>query len=76
MARRSQTTTVAITKVAEVMPTQRIRVGEQSDQRTSNCRIERHRMVNSVLAADLAGGVHALAIHADAPGESGRSKTP
>jgi BolA protein len=37
-------------------------------------RIERHRMINAVLAADLAGGVHALAIHADAPGESGRSK--
>jgi BolA protein len=32
-------------------------------------RIERHRMVNAVLAAELAGGVHALAIHASAPGE-------
>jgi BolA family transcriptional regulator, general stress-responsive regulator len=32
-------------------------------------RIERHRMVNTVLAAELAGGVHALAIHASAPGE-------
>jgi BolA protein len=28
-------------------------------------------MINSVLAAELAGGVHALAIHAAAPGEGG-----
>jgi BolA protein len=34
-------------------------------------RIERHRMINEVLTAELAGGVHALAIHASAPGESG-----
>jgi BolA family transcriptional regulator, general stress-responsive regulator len=34
-------------------------------------RIERHRMVNAVLSAELAGGVHALAIHAAAPGEAG-----
>lgn len=32
-------------------------------------RIDRHRMINSTLAAELAGGVHALAIHAKAPGE-------
>ena len=32
-------------------------------------RIERHRLVNSALADELAGGVHALAIHASAPGE-------
>ena len=32
-------------------------------------RIDRHRMINTVLADDLAGGVHALAIHASAPGE-------
>lgn len=32
-------------------------------------RIERHRMINACLAAELAGRVHALAIHADAPGE-------
>jgi len=32
-------------------------------------RIERHRMVNTALAAELAGRVHALAIHANAPGE-------
>jgi BolA protein len=32
-------------------------------------RIERHRMVNTALAQELAGGVHALAIHAAAPDE-------
>jgi BolA protein len=32
-------------------------------------RIERHRMINQTLSDDLAGGVHALAIHAAAPGE-------
>jgi BolA protein len=32
-------------------------------------RIERHRMVNQALAAELAGSVHALAIKALAPGE-------
>jgi len=32
-------------------------------------RIERHRMINTALADELAGGVHALAIHASAPGE-------
>jgi BolA protein len=36
-------------------------------------RIERHRMINSTLAAELAGGIHALAIHAAAPGEGGAS---
>jgi BolA family transcriptional regulator, general stress-responsive regulator len=33
-------------------------------------RLERHRMINAALASELAGGVHALAIHAAAPGES------
>jgi BolA family transcriptional regulator, general stress-responsive regulator len=32
-------------------------------------RIERHRMINAALAAELAGSVHALAIKAEAPGE-------
>ena len=32
-------------------------------------RVERHRMINSALAAELSGNVHALAIHAQAPGE-------
>jgi BolA family transcriptional regulator, general stress-responsive regulator len=33
-------------------------------------RIERHRMINATLSSELAAGVHALAIHATAPGES------
>jgi BolA protein len=35
-------------------------------------RIERHRMVNFILANELKAGVHALAIDAKAPGEGGR----
>jgi BolA protein len=34
-------------------------------------RIERHRMINATLSEELAGSVHALAIHAQAPGEGG-----
>ncbi len=33
-------------------------------------RLERHRMINAVLESELAGGVHALALHVSAPGES------
>jgi BolA protein len=33
-------------------------------------RIERHRMINTLLAPELAGSVHALAIKAHAPGET------
>ena len=35
-------------------------------------RIERHRMINATLAQELAGSVHALAIHAHGPGEKPR----
>ena len=34
--------------------------------------LERHRMINPVLSTELAGSVHALAIHATAPGEEDR----
>ncbi|WP_424360614.1 BolA family protein [Methylocystis parvus] len=34
-------------------------------------RVERHRMVNALLAQEIAEGVHALAIGAKAPGEAG-----
>jgi len=37
-------------------------------------RIERHRMINAALAAELQGGVHALAIHASAPGEGSKGQ--
>jgi BolA protein len=40
-----------------------------SDAFKNKTRIERHRMINGILSAELAGGVHALAIHATAPGE-------
>jgi BolA protein len=33
-------------------------------------RVERHRMINAALAGELAGSIHALAIHAKAPGEA------
>jgi BolA protein len=33
-------------------------------------RIERHRMINAVLAGELAAFIHALAIKAEAPGEA------
>ena len=34
-------------------------------------RVERHRIVNEALAEELAGPIHALAVHASAPGEAG-----
>jgi BolA family transcriptional regulator, general stress-responsive regulator len=37
-------------------------------------RIERHRMVNALLAEELAGRVHALAISAKAPEEEGLAR--
>ena len=40
-----------------------------SDAFKGKSRIERHRMVNAALAAELSGSIHALAIHANAPGE-------
>lgn len=43
-----------------------------TDAFNGKSRVDRHRMVNQLLATELAGGVHALAIHAYAPGESPR----
>ena len=40
-----------------------------SDAFRGKSRLERHRMINTLLADELAGGVHALAIHAAAPDE-------
>lgn len=39
-------------------------------------RLERHRAVNAVLAAELAGGIHALALSALAPGEATGTAQP
>jgi BolA protein len=36
-------------------------------------RLQRHRLVNEALVDELKGGVHALAIHAEAPGEGDAS---
>jgi BolA protein len=47
------------------------RVHIVSDAFRGKSRIERHRMVNETLSSELASGVHALAIHASAPGEGG-----
>ncbi len=33
-------------------------------------RLDRHRMINQALSEELAGGIHALAIEAAAPGET------
>ena len=40
-----------------------------SDAFTGKSRVDRHRTINSLLAAELADSVHALAIEAKAPGE-------
>ncbi len=37
---------------------------------TGQSRVQRHRLVNDALAAELKGKVHALAINAYAPGEA------
>jgi len=42
-----------------------------SDAFKGKTRLERHRMINQLLATELAAGIHALAIHATAPGEGG-----
>jgi BolA protein len=40
-----------------------------SDAFVGKSRVERHRMINALLAEELAGRVHALAISAKAPAE-------
>jgi len=42
-----------------------------SDAFKGKSRVERHRIINGILSCELSGGVHALAIHAAAPGEGG-----
>jgi BolA protein len=45
------------------------RVEVVSEAFRGKSRVERHRIVNVLLAAELAGGVHALALATRAPGE-------
>ena len=47
------------------------RINIVSEAFEGKSRIERHRMINAALAKELAGSVHALAIKAQAPGETG-----
>lgn len=42
-----------------------------SDAFHGKSRVERHRSINAALAQELEGRIHALAIHATAPGEGG-----
>lgn len=41
-----------------------------SDSFTGKSRVERHRIINGILAEELAGRIHALALKAYAPGEA------
>jgi BolA protein len=52
------------------------RVHIVSDAFKGKSRVDRHRMINQALAAELQGSVHALAIHAAAPDEGGIAETP
>jgi BolA protein len=47
------------------------RVHIVSDAFRGKTRLERHRMVNKILSSELRERMHALAIHASAPGETG-----
>lgn len=40
-----------------------------TDAFAGKSRVERHRAINQALAGEIAGGIHALAIRAKAPGE-------
>jgi BolA family transcriptional regulator, general stress-responsive regulator len=44
-----------------------------SEQFKGKTRLERHRLINGTLLEELASSVHAVAIHAAAPGEGGVS---
>jgi len=47
------------------------RVRVVSESFAGKGRVDRHRLVNAILADELAGGVHALAMKTLAPGEPG-----
>ena len=44
-----------------------------SDRFAGKSRVERHRMINEVLAEELAGKIHALAVSAITPAERARA---
>jgi BolA protein len=48
------------------------RVHIVADAFKGKSRLERHRMINETLSSEFKSGVHALAIHALAPGETER----
>ncbi|MGI9426706.1 MAG: BolA family protein [Hyphomicrobiaceae bacterium] len=45
------------------------RINVVSEKFTGKTRVERHRLINELLAEELAGRIHALAIQASAPKE-------
>jgi BolA protein len=49
-----------------------LRVRIVADAFAGMSRIERHRAINALVAEELAGGVHAFAVEAAAPGEKTR----
>jgi BolA protein len=59
-------------KLHEAFSPESLDVQDVSQAFKGKSRIDRHRMINATLASELAGSVHALAIHAQAPGEGGR----
>ena len=58
-----------LNRSVELTASARVLLPGLSDAFAGKSRLERHRMVNAALASELAEGVHALAIHASAPGE-------
>ena len=58
-------------KLTEAFAPRSLTVTDESQAFEGKSRIDRHRMVNTLLAAELAGTVHALALKAQTPGEAG-----
>ncbi len=70
---RWRTRATATRATRTTRPTRRrithLRVRVVSEAFRGKSRIDRHRLVNGLLAGEIAGGLHALAIDAKAPGE-------
>ncbi len=67
MSRTNPTCTKATPDTGRAVRTH-YRVHIVSEAFRGKSRVERHRLINTALAGELAGGIHALAIHADVPG--------